>query len=76
MAKAPTKATLRQFREWRELTQVEIAKRLGVPQGEVSKLERRPNHRVSSLAKYVAALGGRLELVAVVGSKRIRLVEG
>jgi hypothetical protein len=76
MRKAPTRATLRQFREWRTLTQVEVAKRLDVPQGEVSKIERRPNHRVSSLAAYVAALGGRLELVAVVGGKRIRLVEG
>lgn len=76
MGKAPATATLRQFREWRAVTQVEVAKRLDVPQGEVSKIERRPNHRVSSLASYVTALGGRLELVAVVGGKRIRLLEG
>lgn len=53
-----------------------MAKRLDVHQAEVSKTERRPGHLVSALARYVAALGGRLELVAVVGGKRIRLLEG
>ena len=51
----------------------ETAKRAGVPQGEISKTESRTGHRVSSIRRYVEALGGKLEVTAVVRGKRIRL---
>ena len=42
-------------------------------QSELSKIERREDHLLSTLRKYVEALGGELEVVAVLGDKRIRL---
>lgn len=54
--------SLRQLRESRLRSQVEVAEAMGVSQPAVSKLERRSDVSVGSLASYVAALGGRLEL--------------
>jgi hypothetical protein len=57
------------------LTQAELAQRMGVPQERVSALERaEPGAtEVRALAAYVAALGGRLELVADFGTERVQL---
>jgi DNA-binding Xre family transcriptional regulator len=55
---------LADLREARAVTQVELAGRLGVNQGNVSRLERRNNLYLSTLQEYVAALGGDLQLVA------------
>lgn len=55
---------LRELREARELTQSELAGRLGVNQPAVAKLERRADTTVSSLRSYVEALGGKLIIVA------------
>jgi hypothetical protein len=40
---------------------------------ELSKIERRDDHLLSTLRRYVAALGGELEVVAVFGNERIAL---
>jgi hypothetical protein len=48
----------------RRLSQVEVAKRLNIQQARVSRMERQSDMKVSSLAKYIEALGGRLRLVA------------
>jgi hypothetical protein len=42
-------------------------------QSELSKAERRSDHRVSTLRLYVEALGGELEIFARFGSERVRL---
>jgi predicted transcriptional regulator len=73
MPKVPKTATLRELREWAERTQVEMAKRVGVPQGEISKVEGRTSHRVAIVRRYVEALGGSLEVHAVIKRKRILL---
>lgn len=44
------------------LTQVEVADRMGISQSDVSKIERRTDVRVGTLARYARALGGRLRL--------------
>lgn len=62
---------LRDLRNVRGLTQVEIAERLGRSQGNVSELERRDDVYLSSLREYIEALGGRLELTAVFPEERI-----
>ncbi|NJL28944.1 MAG: helix-turn-helix transcriptional regulator [Thermoanaerobaculia bacterium] len=67
---------LRALREAAGLTQDELAARVEITQSQLSKLERREDHRVSTLRRYVEALGGHLEIVAVIGSKRVRLAEG
>lgn len=56
--------TLRQLRKARKLTQVRMAKALGVTQDSVSRLEKRSDLLLSTLRKTVAALGGNLSLVA------------
>lgn len=56
--------TLQQLREARHHSQEEIARRLGVRQSAVSKIERRTDLYLSTLRKYVEAVGGRLEIVA------------
>src|SRR5262245_53649929 len=47
------------------VSQVELAGRLEVTQGAISKLENSEDVRVSTLRQYLEALGARLELVAV-----------
>jgi transcriptional regulator with XRE-family HTH domain len=54
-------------------TQVEVAERAGMKQGDVSTLERRSDLKLSTLVRYVAALGGSVEVSVVVGSRRYLL---
>jgi transcriptional regulator with XRE-family HTH domain len=54
-------------------TQAEIAEALGSSQSRVSDLERQGDHRLSTLRRYVKALGGELSLVARFGNRRVRL---
>jgi hypothetical protein len=53
------------LRQARAQTQVALAERLQIPQGAVSRMERRQDLLLSTLREYVGALGGRLELHAV-----------
>lgn len=67
---------MRVVREAAGKTQVNVASDTQMDQAEVSRLESRRDLdecQVSTLRRYVAALGGRLELVAAFGSKRIVL---
>jgi DNA-binding XRE family transcriptional regulator len=56
--------TLRELRLARKLTQVRMAKALGITQDSVSRLEKRSDLLLSTLRKTVEALGGNLSLVA------------
>jgi DNA-binding XRE family transcriptional regulator len=61
----------------RGLTQEEIAHVLGTTQASVSRLERRDDLHLSTLRRYVAALGGELEITARFPDATVRLdVEG
>lgn len=51
------------------LTQVELAGRLGMTQSDLSKLERRPDVRLSSLRGYAEALGGRLRVLFLLAGE-------
>ena len=66
-------ANLAELRQAVGVTQVEAAEAAEMPQSELSRLERRPDHLVSTLRRYVEPLGGELEVTAVVGKKRVRL---
>jgi len=46
------------------LTQEQLAERLGVTQSWVSQIENQTDVRLSTLATYIAALGGQLRLAA------------
>lgn len=68
--------TLRAVREAVGKTQMEIADASDIDQGDVSRLEARESLdecQVDTLRRYVAALGGELELVATFGDKKISL---
>src|SRR6266487_6543425 len=56
--------TRQELRRALERTQVDVAKKLGITQDSVSRLEQRTDLLLSTLRAYVAALGGRLSLVA------------
>ncbi len=56
--------TLRELRKARRLTQVTLARELGITQDGVSRLERRSNLLLSTLRKTVEAMGGSLSLIA------------
>jgi DNA-binding transcriptional regulator YiaG len=57
--------TLVELRRARELTQTKLAQELQIGQGDVSKLERRTDMYVSTLASYLEAVGAHLEIRAV-----------
>lgn len=56
--------SLRELRKARKLTQVRMAKTLGITQDSVSRLEKRSDLLLSTLRKTVKAMGGSLLLVA------------
>jgi transcriptional regulator with XRE-family HTH domain len=56
--------SLREIRKARECSQAELAQKMGMNQGDLSKFERRTDVYLSTVRHYVEALGGTLELVA------------
>jgi len=56
--------TLQQLRRARAMTQVKLAKRLGVAQKQVSEIEKRTDMHISTLRRSIEALGGKLSLIA------------
>jgi transcriptional regulator with XRE-family HTH domain len=56
--------TLRDLRQAQHLTQERMAVLMGVEQENVSRLERRADLLLSTLGSYVAAMGGKLRLIA------------
>jgi DNA-binding XRE family transcriptional regulator len=56
--------TLQQLRRARKLTQVKMAKSLGVAQNQISAIEKRTDMHISTLRRTVEAMGGKLEIVA------------
>jgi transcriptional regulator with XRE-family HTH domain len=59
--------TLAGLRQARSLTQIQLAKALGVSQAQVSRIENQADLYLSTLASYVAAMGGELELRVIFG---------
>jgi len=67
---------IRTVREAVDKTQAAVAQAAQMDQSDVSRLESRETFgecQVSTLERYVAALGGHLELVAAFGDKKIVL---
>ena len=54
-------------------TQADVSRRAEMAQGEVSQLEARTDVKISTLARYAAALGGAVEVVVVVEGRRYLL---
>ena len=66
---------LEEIRKARGMTQVKLADALGVNQSEVSKIEHRTDIYLSTLAGYVEALGGKLEIRAVFPDREMRVAQ-
>jgi hypothetical protein len=65
--------SLRALRESVGRTQGEIARRVSMSQPQLSRVEARRDHLTSTLRKYVRALGGKVEVVAVLKGRRLVL---
>src|SRR5712692_1593023 len=68
--------TLRELRRARKLTQVRMAKALGITQDGVSRLEKRSDLLLSTLRKTVKAMGGNLSLVAEFPDRKPVVLSG
>jgi transcriptional regulator with XRE-family HTH domain len=66
---------LDQLRKAQQMTQLQVAEILGVNQGEISKIEHRSDLCVSTLADYIEAMGGRLEIRAVFKDREVRITQ-
>lgn len=64
---------LGELRRVRQLTQVELSRTMQRPQSTISRIEREGDMLLSTLAAYVEALGGHLEINAIVDGRRIAL---
>jgi len=65
--------TLRMLRETAGKTQDEMAELTAMSQSQLSRFERREDYLLSTLKRYVEALGGEIEIVARLKGKRIKL---
>lgn len=65
--------TLRGLRESAGKTQGEMARKVSMTQPQLSRLEARHDHLISTLRRYVRALGGEIEVIARVKGARVIL---
>src|SRR5262245_24389745 len=56
-----------------DLTQVELAKAMGVAQSEISRIESRPDMLLSTLASYLAAAGDRPRVVVTIAGHDVEV---
>lgn len=68
--------TIQELRRARKLTQVRMAKRLGISQDGVSRLEKRSDLLLSTLRKTIEAMGGSLSLIAEFPDRKPVLLSG
>lgn len=66
---------LNELRRARDLSQQELADKLNTTQPEISKIERRMDVYVSTLRKFVRAVGGELEITARFANGEVRIVQ-
>ncbi len=64
---------LREVRQFAGKTQEELAAATKMQQPELSRVERRDDHLLSTLRRYVEALGGELEVTARFDGRAVRL---
>ncbi len=64
---------LAEMRRHANLTQVELAEKLGIKQPSLSQLESQDDMQISTLQRIVQALGGSLEIIAHLPEGDVRL---
>jgi DNA-binding XRE family transcriptional regulator len=73
---AAYEATLSELRRALELTQEQVAETLELSQAQVSRIERQGDLFLSTLERYIEAMGGDLELIGRFGDERVTLAIG
>ena len=64
---------LREVRRAQQMSQAEIAETLNVGQAAVAKLEQRTDMYVSTLRRFIEAMGGELDIVARFPGSTVRI---
>ncbi|HEV8606312.1 MAG TPA: helix-turn-helix transcriptional regulator [Tepidisphaeraceae bacterium] len=62
-----------ELRKLSGMTQVQLAKSLGIKQPTLSQLESQDDMQISTLRRIIEALGGELEIIATLPTGRIAL---
>ncbi len=62
-----------ELRRARELSQAELAEKLGTTQPKVSEMEHRTDMYLSTMRRYVEAMGGELDIVARFPDSNVRI---
>jgi hypothetical protein len=71
--KKDRRLTLQTLRVALGKTQADVARAAEMEQGDVSRLEARDDMKLSTLTRYAAAIGGRVEVAIVIGGRRYML---
>lgn len=66
---------LHELRRARQLSQEQLAEELGATQPEISKIEHRTDMYVSTLRRFIEAMGGKLEIVARFPDGTVRITQ-
>lgn len=76
-AQRGVRLTMRTLREAAGKTQVDVATASQINQADISRLESQEDfddYQVSTLRRYLAAIGGQLEIVGAFGNKKISII--
>jgi DNA-binding Xre family transcriptional regulator len=65
---------LRDLRQSPKITQAQIAKQTGIKTSNLSRLERQADMQITTLRKIIAALGGRMEIVAKFKNADVKII--
>ncbi len=77
ISEAMVRASLQELRQAAEKTQAQIAASMGLAQNAVSQLESRADLRLSTLKRYVDAVGGTVMVVVELkGGRKFQLRQG
>jgi DNA-binding XRE family transcriptional regulator len=68
--------SLRELRHAHKLTQQAVAKKLGISQDGISRLEQRSDLMLSTIDGYVRALGGRVSIIAEFPDRKPIMLSG
>ena len=68
--------TLRAIRRARGFTQSQISAQLKISQAEVSRMEHRSNLQLTTLARFIEAVGGQLRITAVFDDQEVEIGVG
>lgn len=65
--------SLKQLREMCALTEEQLARKMSISQSAISRIESRKDLKISTIHRYINALGGRLEINVITEYGKITL---